>query len=162
MRVVFLSSRDKLLLEGRFSRFFVGFDFRRFVKRVDVRVVEDAGVRLFILDRFFFGERDEMVFPLVLDDNGEILDRLSYVIVDRGAIPHIASGANVMRPGVREWGSFLRDDIVVVRDELHRKAIAVGKALVSSDELENMDRGVILKNMHHVDDKFWRLALKIK
>ena len=163
MRVRFLSGRDKEGLVGLFSGFFTGVDFKRFVRRVDVRVVEDSGVRVFVLGEFLFGVRGDVVFPLVVGSNNEVLDRLGSVVVDRGAVPHIVSGAHVMRPGiVQVVGDFLKDCVVVIRDEIHRKPIAVGRALYDADVIKNMERGRVVENLHYVDDKFWKLALKIK
>ena len=133
MRVRFLSGRDKLGLEEGFSGFFRGVDFRRFVRRVDVRVVEDLGVEVVVLGGFLFGVRGGVVFPLVVESNAEVLDRLGCVVVDMGAVPRIVSGADVMRPGVVDVvGDFREGDVVVIRDEIHRKAIAVGRALLDA------------------------------
>ena len=146
-----------------FSVFFSGVDFRRFVKRVDVRVVEDFGVEVFVLGDFLFGERGGVVFPLVVESNGEVLDRLGVVVVDRGAVPRIVSGADVMRPGVVEVvGDFSAGSVVVVRDEVHKKPVAVGRALYDADVIRGMERGRVVENLHYVDDRFWKLALRIK
>jgi PUA domain protein len=34
----------------------------------------------------------------------------------------------------------------------------VGKALVSSDEIKNMEKGEIVKNLHYISDKFWEVG----
>jgi len=38
---------------------------------------------------------------------------------------------------------------------------AVGKSLVSSSELENMEKGEVVKNMHYISDKFWEIGKTI-
>jgi PUA domain protein len=80
------------------------------------------------------------------------------VTVDEGAIRFMLNGADVMRPGMRElgdWGGPGRT--VVVREEKKGRAIAVGVTMVSSDEARGMSKGVCLKNVHHVGDRYWGL-----
>lgn len=84
-------------------------------------------------------------------------DDLPRVVVDMGAVPFIVNGADVMAPGiVRIEGKFDAGDIVVITDEKHGKAFAVGLALVSSEEVKNMKRGKAIRNIHHVGDKMWK------
>ena len=129
----------------------------------DVRVVEEEGVRLLVVGGYVFGWRGDLLFPLVVGENEGLLRSLPYLTVDRGAIPKISSGAHVMRPGVvRFSGEFSKGDVVVVRDDVYERAIAVGLALEDSKTARELTRGKILENIHHVDDKFWRLAMKIK
>lgn len=80
---------------------------------------------------------------------------LPRVIVDLGAVKPIASGADVMGPGVKEVeGSFKEGDLVAVVDEKFRAVIAVGRALRPSSEAR--ERGKTIKNIHHAGDPLWR------
>ncbi|RDD53282.1 MAG: RNA-binding protein, partial [Candidatus Korarchaeota archaeon NZ13-K] len=77
------------------------------------------------------------------------------VVVDIGAVKPIASGADVMGPGVKEVeGSFREGDLVAVVDERLRAVIAVGIALRPSGEAR--ERGKTIKNIHHAGDALWR------
>ncbi len=84
-----------------------------------------------------------------------------YVRVDEGAVPRILNGADVMRPGIKEFkGEFNRGDIVAVRDPKDR-TIAVTVALVSRSECEQMQRGKVLKNIHYLGDKLSKIVSEL-
>ena len=91
----------------------------------------------------------------------QMLEKFPYVMVDMGAVKFMCNGANVMRPGVKKHTEFQRGDIVCVIEESQHKFLAVGKALFSSDEVKNMDKGQIIENMHYISDKFWEIAKTI-
>ena len=61
-----------------------------------------------------------------------LLEKFPKAIVDAGAIKFVCNGANVMRPGIKKFTEFEKDDIICVVEEVHSKFLAVGKALVSS------------------------------
>lgn len=83
-------------------------------------------------------------------------DLLPKVIVDMGAVPHIANGADVMAPGITQIkGDFEKGDIVVVVDERHGKPLAVCRAWYSSSEIRQMKKGKVLENLHYVGDDLW-------
>ncbi len=82
------------------------------------------------------------------------------VVVDMGAVPYLVRGADVMSPGVvRVEGEIRPGEVVVVVDERHGKALAVGEALVSGGEMVGR-KGKVVRNLHHVGDSVWRLAEK--
>ncbi len=77
------------------------------------------------------------------------------VVVDLGAVKPIANGAHIMGPGIRDVkGEFSKGDLVVVVDERLGAALAVGKALRSSNEVK--DKGRTIYNLHHAGDSIWR------
>jgi PUA domain protein len=77
------------------------------------------------------------------------------VVVDLGAVKPIASGADVMGPGIKEVeGNFNPGDLVAVVDEKLKAIIALGIAQRSSDEAK--ERGKTIKNIHHAGDTIWR------
>jgi PUA-domain protein len=101
-----------------------------------------------------FIEAEGKFYPTLIF--AEILTVMPKLVVDMGAIPHICKGADVMAPGVREFrGDFCKGDLVVVIDEKHGKAVAVGEALFDSEEAKKANRGMIIKNIHFVGDKAW-------
>ncbi len=83
------------------------------------------------------------------------LEKFPNVIVDMGAIKFMCKGANLMRPGIKKFTEFEKDGIVCIVEESQHKFLAVGKALVSSSELENMEKGEVVENLHYISDKFW-------
>ena len=86
------------------------------------------------------------------------LEKFPYVMVDMGAVKFMCKGANVMRPGIKNHSDFEKDEIVCIVEESQKKFLAVGKSLVSSQELDNMEKGEVVKNMHYVSDKFWEIG----
>ena len=87
----------------------------------------------------------------------EILEKFPNVMVDMGAVKFMCNGANVMRPGIKKYSKFLKDDIVCVIEESKHKFLSVGKAMNDSSELETMSKGEIIKNIHYISDKYWEI-----
>jgi len=78
--------------------------------------------------------------------------------VDEGAVHHILNGADVMIPGIVEYGEFKEGDLVVVISP-KKAALSVGKALLNSSELKERGKGKAVKTLHYAGDKFWRSSL---
>lgn len=91
-----------------------------------------------------------------------LLEKFPKAIVDAGAIKFVCNGANVMRPGIKKFTEFQKDDIICVVEEVYNKFLAVGKALVSSSEMANITKGEVVKNLHYISDKYWEAAKLIK
>ena len=91
----------------------------------------------------------------------EILEKFPNVVVDMGAVKFMCKGANLMRPGIKKFTEFEKDNLVCIIEESQHKFLAVGKAMVSSSELENMEKGEVIKNMHYISDKFWETGKTI-
>lgn len=102
----------------------------------------------------------DMYLPFLSET--ELLEKFPKVIVDAGAIKFVCNGANVMRPGIRSYTKFNKDDIICVVEETHNKFLAIGKALVSSDEMVNITKGEVVKSLHYISDKYWESAKLIK
>jgi PUA domain protein len=91
-----------------------------------------------------------------------LLEKFPKAVVDSGAIKFVCNGANVMRPGIKKFTEFQKDDIICVVEEVHNKFLAIGKALVSSEEMANISKGEVVKNLHYISDKYWEAAKLIK
>lgn len=122
---------------------------------VQVEVLETETFSLLLVngDRTFVIMGDD-IFPflgrLVEDDLG-----MKRVAVDRGAIPYVTNGADVMRPGiVRSDPTVVVDDLVLIVDDTHGKPLAVGRSLHPADELAGRPgKGVSV--LHYVGDPIW-------
>ena len=99
---------------------------------------------------------DEEYIPFLSETS--TLEKFPYVMVDMGAVKFMCKGANVMRPGIKNHSDFEKDNIVCIIEESQHKFLAVGKSLVSSQELDNMEKGEVVKNMHYISDKFWEIG----
>jgi PUA domain protein len=91
----------------------------------------------------------------------KLLDTFPNVTVDMGAVKFMCNGANVMRPGIKNYSEFSKDEIVCVVEESQNKFLAVGKSLVDSSEMEQISKGEIIKNLHYISDKFWEISKTI-
>ncbi len=81
------------------------------------------------------------------------------VTVDAGAIPFVVKGADVMKPGIVSADPGIKEgDLVVVTEETHGKALAVGRALVPGDQM-TVGSGKAIKTVHIVGDKLWNLQV---
>lgn len=74
------------------------------------------------------------------------------VIVDTGAISFVSDGANVMRPGITKVTDDIESgDLVVVVEETHGKALAIGRAETDGSDMIG-DSGKVVDSLHHVGD----------
>ena len=63
-----------------------------------------------------------------------------------------------MRPGIKEfYGNFKKFDIVLVKDFKNR-IIAIGLALNDKEVVEKWEKGKVLKNIHYIGDKIWKIC----
>ncbi len=86
---------------------------------------------------------------------------LPRIVVDPGAVPHIANGADVMGPGiVGIEGEVKEGDLVLITDEKFGRVIAIGQALRNKSELKR--RGKSVKNLHYAGDIFWRIVRELR
>jgi PUA domain protein len=101
---------------------------------------------------FFY--KEDLLLPslrLILKDNF-----LKTVVVDMGAVPFMAKGSDLMRPGiVRVDDGVEKGSIVAIVDEKNHKPIAIGKSLFSKEELLGIEAGKVVLNLHHVGDDVW-------
>ena len=87
-----------------------------------------------------------------------LLEKFPFVQVDMGAVKFMCKGANLMRPGIKKFSEFSKNDIVCIVEESQNKFLAVGKSEIDSSELESMEKGEVLKNLHYVSDKAWEVS----
>ncbi len=143
--------------------------FPELLEVVEIEGIRHAKVELLITDKEHevyvldgkpvIIKYSEIFYPTIEVAN-QYSKRLPRVVVDRGAVPHIANGADVMAPGiVRVDGAFSAGDIVLIAEETYGRVIAIGRALVSSNEIGS--RGKVVENLHYVGDRLWRLLREI-
>ena len=102
---------------------------------------------------------NEDYFPFLSET--EMLKKFPNVEVDMGAVKFMCKGANLMRPGIKKFTEFEKGELVCIVEETHHKFLAVGKSMVSSLELENMEKGEVIQNTHYISDKFWEIGKTI-
>ena len=81
----------------------------------------------------------------------------SHVTVDMGAVPFVVKGADIMGPGIVDADKDIKiGDFVWVRDVKNQRALAIGVAMVSGEEMLLRKTGKAIKNLHYVGDKLWK------
>lgn len=85
---------------------------------------------------------------------GTLLGKFPAVRVDMGAIRFVCNGADVMRPGITSHDAFGPDDVVCIAEPGGR-FLAVGLSRVDGADLESMERGNVVRNLHYISDKYW-------
>lgn len=158
MKANYLSRTEtlKLLEKLRKLSWFTPFLDNK-IKNIFRIEVEDATI--YKIQKIILVEKSGLIFPTLIEQySASILNNISCIIVDMGAVPHIINGADVMRPGIREvCGVFNKNDIVIVKDEKNKKPIAIGRALINHEEFRSMTKGRVAENIHHIDDRLWKL-----
>jgi len=128
-------------------------------KNIKTHEVDEKGV-IITGDRITAVKIGDDILPFL--DDIPILEKFPYVTVDMGAIKFVCKGANVMRPGITKFSDFESGEIVCVIEESQKKFLAVGKAKMSSKELDGTSKGEVIKNMHYISDIFWESKKEIK
>jgi PUA domain protein len=126
-------------------------------KKQHAELVDEGDVKRVMLDgvmTFFYA-------------NGILVPTLKFLLtrqilpvipVDMGAVKFVTSGADVMRPGIKNFPDGLaKDQLVCVVDEKHGKPLAVGMMLLSGEDAAKATTGKTIKNLHWVGDVVWKI-----
>ena len=83
-----------------------------------------------------------------------------YVVVDMGAVKFMTKGADVMSPGITKADpNIQKGDFVIIVDETYHKPLAIGRSLISGDEMTQNTQGKAVKNLHYIGDEIWNLEI---
>jgi len=83
-----------------------------------------------------------------------------YVTVDMGAVKYVASGADVMGPGILDADEGIEEgEPVWVRDVNNHKPLAIGLALRSGHDLKAKAQGKAVKTLHFIGDPLWNAEM---
>jgi PUA-domain protein len=81
-------------------------------------------------------------------------------VVDMGAIKFVIGGADIMRPGIVSIETDLPlGSLVVIVEVEHQRPLAIGKLLLDSNEITQMQKGKVVANLHYLGDSFWNFSL---
>ena len=153
-----LSKKEKKVLKERLKGMpWAQFDVKDKVEEAKVKFDNKEHIIYFVNDKPSFWKKDELYLPLLC---GQDVPGPA-VVVDEGAVPYITKGADVMRPGIVEFvGDFKKGGVVLVRSVKLKFPIAVGLALYDKEEMEQMEKGKVVKNLHHLGDRLFELCKK--
>ncbi|GAH33991.1 unnamed protein product [marine sediment metagenome] len=135
-----------------------------FPKKARIELIQtDAGDTLYAVNNVLklWRSKDGYIPVLTLLLNKQV--DLKKIVVDKGAIRFVTNAADVMRPGITHIEpSIKKGDIVVIVDENHDRALAIGKAMFDAKEMENKNSGKVVKNLHTIQDNVWKFEKQFK
>ena len=86
---------------------------------------------------------------------------LKSITIDMNAIKFIINGADVMRPGITNIDdNITKDQPICIIDITHKKPLAIGISLHSTEQLRTLTTGKVIKNIHYVGDELWKVEMK--
>jgi PUA domain protein len=109
----------------------------------------------------FFKEKEDDKLWIPFVDIARDL-QLKNIIIDQPAVPYISNGADVMRPGIVYIDdSIEKGDIVAIMDERNKITIAIGEAKFDHDQMEEKEKGKVIRTLHYPGDDYWDLKSEI-
>lgn len=133
--------------------------------QVELLKCEDK-IQLYVCDNevVFYQQFDELIPSLRLVH--KYPSAFPRVKVDRGAIKFVLSGANIMCPGLTSAGAELPeapglepDTIVAIYAEGKEHAMAIGKLLMSTEDIKSVNKGIGIELIHYLGDGLWNFQL---
>ena len=135
-----------------------------FLKKSNVELIQtESGDTLYAVNNELklWKSKDGYIPVLTLLLNNRV--ELKTIVVDFGAVRHVANGADVMRPGITKIDSSIKEgDIVQIREETKNRALAVGKSMFDAPEMESKTSGKVIKNIHTIQDSIWEFEKEFK
>jgi PUA domain protein len=157
-----LSKKDKKKLLSEIAKLYPKASLSR---DLNVEIVVEDNIRLYLFNsvpafiELYYNNRRLLIPHLKYLLKVKFREWLPVIVVDEGAIKPISRGADLMRPGIlRIEGVFKSGSIVVVVEPNRGLPLAIHLAQYGSEEIKDMDRGRVSKSLHHLGDKYWRLA----
>ncbi len=145
MKLTSLKSKD-------LAKELISYNFEVSKKDI-VQLMDDKIILINKIPSFFYYENKLVPTLKLLIEK----DLLKNVYIDSGAIKFIIKGADVMRPGITGFDSGIKkDEPIVIKDSLHKKPLAVGISLYSSEELALLTSGRAIKTIHYLGDSLWK------
>ena len=158
------SSEIKILKDEIIKHYDQGFVEAIFPKKARVEVIQtDAGDTLYAVNKVLkLWKSNEGYIPVLTLLLNKQVD-LKKIVVDKGAIRFVTNAADVMRPGITYIEpSIKKGNIVVIVDENHHRALAVGKAMFDAKEMEDKNSGKVVKNLHTIQDNVWKFEKEFR
>ncbi|MHA1239892.1 MAG: DUF1947 domain-containing protein [Promethearchaeota archaeon] len=135
-----------------------------FPKKARIELIQtDAGDTLYAVNNVLklWKSKDGYIPVLTLLLNKQV--DLKKIVVDKGAIRFVTNAADVMRPGITHIEpSIKKGNIVVIVDENHDRALAIGKAMFDAKEMEDKNSGKVVKNLHTIQDNVWKFEKEFR
>ena len=148
---------------------------RKEIQEISERIKVELNLSNSFLERGHFQERDLILvdkIPLAMQiktDSGRLWyptirgiltwgAEKNWAAVDHGAIPFLMNGADCMGAGVHQADPEIEaGDLMWIKDQQHGKPLAIGMAIVSGNEMAEMEKGKAIRTIHWVGDELWEL-----
>lgn len=128
------------------------YNVENYIHKKDMVVkIDDKFIEINKKVSFFYVENNLIPTLKTLQEK----NYLKTVTVDMGAIKFVVGGADIMRPGIVEYDDVIADEFVAIVDVNNKKPISVGKMMYSKEELDELNSGKVIKNIHFVGDDIW-------
>lgn len=153
-----LKSKEIKIFQNELKNF---YDDNFFDKKSFVEIAEFEGLNIIFVDNepSFMLYENKIFFTL--HGLNKYKPKKKFVVVDMGAIRFVTNGADVMAPGIVDADrNISENDPVWICDEKHRKPLAVGIAVMNSEQMINKNKGKAVKIIHYVGDEIWNFTLK--
>jgi len=127
-----------------------------------VAKTRETQIQMLVVDNevMFFQHRDGPFFPTLrlMHKYPTIMKRMQ---VDKGAIPFILGGSNIMCPGFTSKGGSLPTPIgaeepVAIFAEGKEHCLAVGLTKMSTEQIVSVNKGVAVETYHYIMDGLWQ------
>jgi len=125
-----------------------------------VELLDEENFKLILVNKqpwfFYYGEKLVPTLKL-LQTKPELL---KHIVVDMGAVKFLVSGADVMRPGIKDIPETMnKEEFVLIVDQVNHKPLAVGVAQLSGADMLAATSGKVIKNIHYVGDEIWKFQI---
>ena len=127
---------------------------------VVAKVVDNVQMIIVNNEIQFFAQRDGPFFPTLrlLHKYPDMMIRMQ---VDKGAIPFVLGGANIMCPGFTSKGGILPDSLdaevpVAIYAEGKTHAVALGLTKMSTAQIRSVNKGIAVETVHFLMDGLWQ------
>lgn len=137
-------------------------------KKAQIELIKCEGkIQLYAINGevLFFQNFDELIPSLRFVH--KFPEAFPTVQVDRGAIKFVMAGSNIMCPGLTSPGAalpdapgFEKDTFVVVNAENKEAALAIGKLLMSTEDIKSINKGHGVETIHYLGDALWNFAIE--
>ena len=121
-------------------------------------IKKNGEIYFFNNEKFLIGIKKDFLIPHLNSFDKKIFDENNFkkIFVDNGAVSFMVKGANLMKPGIENFDENIKkEEIILIKNKNFPKILCIGICKFSSLELENLDKGVIVENIHFINDKYF-------
>ena len=142
-----LNNKEIRTLNSEIEKYDFQFAKKECVERTDSLIRKDNKT-------LFFYHNNKLLPTLKLLLQG--ISGIKKVTVDMGAVKFVTNGADIMRPGIVHIEDNIQEsEPIVIIDENNKKPLAIGIALLNTEDMRNTSTGKVIQNIHYVGDEIW-------